>query len=105
MAPTFARTNTDSPNTQWPRVTKNRPAVAATPSARNAARKAFLLPLKSAIAPRNGPARPTRTTASDVAKAKRALAISGARSAAGTRVKYSGKTISTVVMNAEFATS
>ena len=62
-------------------------AVATTPIPRNKAIIVFLLPWKSAMAPRTGPVSPTRMIAAAVAQAKRALASLRGRSTAATLMK------------------
>jgi hypothetical protein len=82
-------------------------AVAATPTVMKAARNAFLRARKSAIAPRTGPRRPTRTTAKELANAKCDRATGSASPAPVARAtKNGGKTaVMTVVIQAELATS
>ncbi len=73
----------------------------------NAARNAFLLPRRSAMAPSSGPVRPTRITEIALAKAKRERADALVRWAAvASPTKKGGNTVViVVVIQAEFATS
>ena len=81
------RMNSPAPSCQWPCPMKNMQAVAVTPRPKNDPSIFFLMPEKSATAPRMGASTATTASAIVVAAAKRELAAAGSRSAAATVLK------------------